>query len=448
METEVKNKMKVKDWYLSKFKELEACMNGQRSLPIHDMRIAAINALSELNFPTNKDEEWKYTNVASLLKENFSLQEEVLDLSQDELDEFIYPSLSSNVIVFVNGVYNKKLSSLDKVQDGVEIMNFSEAIGSNEEFINTYFAKHAKFQNDAFTALNTAFCVNGAVINIKDGLITEKPIHILNISKSSKISWTSNNRNIVVVGENSQLDLIESYYSLDNGDSVYFNNVVTETVLAPRAILNHYKVQSEAEKSYHINRNFVNQESNSVYTSYAVDLGGNFVRNNIDVYLNAENVEANLYGVYLATGGQLIDNHSVIHHANPNCESNELYKGILEENSKGVFNGKIIVSKDAQKTNAFQQNNSLVLSESATMNTKPQLEIFADDVKCSHGATIGQLDEEALFYLKSRGVNGDEAKRILQQAFLSEVTEKIKIDVVAERVDEMIIEKFYKGYHN
>ena len=247
---------------------------------------------------------------------------------------------------------------------------------------------------------------------------------------------------IIVAGENSKITVIETYHNLTNSQQTYFTNTVTQLVLKRNAIVDHYRIQDEDETAYFINNTEIEQLRDSTYSSYSVDLGGKLVRNNLSSILKDSGTNTNFYGLYVGVNKQHIDNQTFIDHAYPHCDSNELYKGILMDKAKGVFNGKIMVRRDAQKTNAFQQNHSLVLSKTAKMNSKPQLEIFADDVKCSHGATIGQLNKEALYYMRSRGLSEKEAVSILKQAFLTEITELIKIDQLKEKVEQMLVDKF------
>jgi Fe-S cluster assembly protein SufD len=290
--------------------------------------------------------------------------------------------------------------------------------------------------------LNTAFAQNGIYIDVPDGLVLDRPVHILNIAHTEAEPTVISPQKIIVAGENSKLTVIETFHHLTNSQQTYFTNTVTQLVLKRNAIVDHYRIQDEGENAYFINNTEIEQMRDSTYSSYVVDLGGKLVRNNLSSILKDSGTMTNFYGVYVGINKQHIDNQTFIDHAYPNCNSNELYKGILADKAKGVFNGKIIVRPDAQKTNAFQKNHSLVLSKTAKMNSKPQLEIYADDVKCSHGATIGQLNKEALYYMRSRGLSKKEAVSVLKQAFLTEITELFKIEPVREKVEQLLVDKF------
>ena len=342
------------------------------------------------------------------------------------------------LLVFINGNFSEEFSFYPEGDNGIQVKQLQKAFVEDEELVEKYLSKQADWQNNALVALNTSLTSNGAFISIADGRSYENPIQILHISTDQ--SFLTNHRNLIVVGENSQAEIIESYYGKD--DVTGFNNVVTEFVFRENSIVDHYKIQAEGSGTYHVAFNQVNQEKGSTYTSFNLDLGGKLTRNDLNSYLNGEHCETNFYGLYVGDGEQHFDNHTRIDHASPNCNSNEHYKGILADKSRGVFNGKVLVHKDAQKTNAYQSNNNILLSEKATINTKPELEIYADDVKCSHGATIGELDEEALFYLRTRGIGEEQASRILRFAFVGEVIEKIKEQPIRERIESLVRKKF------
>ena len=439
METELTKISDYKEWCRSSFKEFEKSLNGNLKNPLHVLRKEAISYLSDVSFPTTKDENWKYTNISPVISYPFKLYGNT-ELEKSKISPYVFDYENWNLLVYVNGVYSSLLSKI-KNDSSILVSDLSTHDLKWNAIINKYFFKIASKKQEPFTVLNTAFCDHGALVFIPDNKIVQNPLQILNIVTEKGIMMHP--RNLIIVGKNSHVQVVESYFSTVDKIN-YFTNSVNEFCLEENAHLQHYKIQNESEQAFQINSTFIRQEKRSVYTSFNVDLGGKLTRNNISVLLNDEHTETNLYGLFVADNSQQIDNYSEIDHAHPNCFSNEIYKGILNGASKGVFNGKIIVRKDAQKTNAFQQNNNLVLSDDASMNTKPQLEIFADDVKCSHGATIGQLDEETLFYLRSRGLSLDNAKSILQHAFLSDVTSKIKVDIIKQKIDLLILEKFKK----
>lgn len=426
----------IKNWYLSNFDFFESKLNGRGAIPFHETRRAAISRFSALGFPTPRNEEWKYTNVAPLLKHKFKLAHEPVHLPKAALTEFIFAGLPQNLLVFVNGRFAKELSHIESRVKGLVLESLANVLQRGDDLANKYLGRYANYENETFIALNTAFADDGAFIRVPRKVALAEPIHLLNISDASKMSFLAHPRNLIIVGEGSQVQIIESYHSLAN--QAYFNNIVTEMVLEENAIVDHVRIQNESRQAYHVAAREVYQEKGSVYSSISIDLGGALVRNNFNLRLQAENCEGNLFGFYMAAGQQLVDNHTLIEHAMPHCNSKEHYKGILDDKAHGVFNGKVMVRPDAQKTNAYQSNQCLLLSNEATINAKPQLEIFADDVKCSHGAAIGQLDEDAAFYLRSRGIGEAEANAMLQHAYASEVLDHIKNAPVRERLDKMV----------
>lgn len=424
-------------WYLSNFDFFESKLNGSTALPFHEKRRAAISKFAELGFPSTRNEEWKYTNVATLASNKFKLASEAPAVTQNDIAPFLFGAMEQSLLVFVNGRFLPKLSRVLVQNKDVVIDNLASALRNGGA--TSALAQYAAFEQEAFIALNTAFAHEGAFINVPSGAVVETPIHLLYLSQSEN-EFGAHPRNLILLGKNSQARIIESYHSLNGG--AYFNNIVSEIVLEENAQLEHVRIQNESRNAYHIAAREVKQSQHSVYTSISVDLGGALVRNNFNLRLAAENCEGNLYGFYMASGAQLVDNHTLIDHRMPHCQSNEHYKGILADKAQGVFNGKVMVHQDAQKTNAYQSNQCLLLSDEANINSKPQLEIFADDVKCSHGATIGQLDEEQLFYLRARGIGLEEANAMLRYAFASEILQRIDMPAVAEKLDEMVHASF------
>ena len=433
------DKMDIVDWYVSKFKIFESNLNGNKDIPFHKVRQSAIAKFSELGFPTSKNEEWKYTSIKPLLKHEFKFEKNHVSVTKDNLPELVFKGLESNLLVFVNGIFSGELSTYKPAQKGVIVENLAQAFSNRSEMINKHIAKYADYQNETFTALNTAFAMDGIFIFIPANTILEEPIHLLNISDSGHADSISNPRNLIIVEKGSQVKFIETHNHL--GDASYFTNIVSEILISEKAVVDNIVIQDESDKAYHIVNKEVHQQQNSIFTSIHIDLGGTIVRNNLNIRLKGEYCESHLFGFYLGRGTQHIDSHTVIDHIVPNCNSNELFKGILDDKARGVFNGKVYVRRDAQKTNAFQENKTLILTDDATMNAKPQLEIFADDVKCSHGATVGQLNEEALFYLRSRGIDKEKANAILQYAFASDIFNQIKIESVKNRLDEILHER-------
>jgi Fe-S cluster assembly protein SufD len=433
----------VNEWYVAKFKSFEDKLNGQSKSFLHDIRKKALNNLAELSFPTNRNEEWKYTNVAPILKHNFipAMISTVPKFQQDEIKPFLFKDFDYHLIVFLNGLFAEELSEIGNLPKGVVVDGLNRITKNNPGSISKYINNLSKIDN-AFNALNTAYSYDGLVVIIPDGTILEKPIQVLYLNSSKDDLVLSLPRNLIIAGKNSQVSVITNYRGY--GDKTYFSNIITEIYIGENAIVDFYKIQNENDESYHIEKVQAIQKKNSVFNHYNINFGGAIVRNDINTLHDDQNIETHYYGLYLAHGKQHVDNHTFIDHAKPNCISNELYKGILDDNSRGVFNGKIIVRRDAQKTNAYQQNKTILLSKTATIDTKPQLEIFADDVKCSHGATVGHLDDTSEFYIRSRGVPQELAKSMLIRAFANDVIDTVKIEPLKEQINHMIFEHLHR----
>ncbi len=431
----------IKNWYLSLFKDFENHLNGEKSTPFHRLRKEAIDKFAELDFPNLHQEDWRFTNISPILKHTFTYANKKSTLLPDKkgISRFLFGGMRSHLVVFVNGFYSAELSTLLPLPKGVIIGSLAEALKSNDGTVNDNISKYATFNDNVFTALNTAFTIDGAYIYIPDNIVIEDPVHILFISHGSE-KFISQPRNLIISGKNSQVKIIEHYESVDAG--VYFTNSVTEIHAGESSVVDATKVQSENLDAYHVATTEVSLDSNSSYESHAVSLGANIYRHNLNVTLRGEGGDATLAGLYLLSGNQLSDTHSLIDHASPRCTSQEHYKGILDGKSRGVFNGKIMVRKGAQQTNSYQENRNIILSDEAKVDTKPQLEIFADDVKCSHGATVGQLSKESMFYLRSRGIGEEQAKSILIYAFAKDVLKGIKIDEVRSRLENILSERF------
>ena len=430
-----------KDQLLAAFRTNEELMNGASKTPFHQLRRSALKQFDLLGFPTIRHEEWKYSNVNGLFKEAFDL-DDTNTLTANDLDPLEIPNLDGNIIYIVNGRYRPELSRIISPESQVQITSFADAIKADPDFIGSHFARYADYQENAFTALNTALANDGVVIRVPDNMTVEQPIILRFITDARDKNIAAQPRNLITVGKNAEVMVAEAYRTL--GDRSSFVNVVTEIVLNKDARMQYYKVQNETEKAYHIGTTQVSQSDNSHFYSATVTLNGNFVRNNLNIVLNGQHAEAFMYGLYMPNGRQHVDNHTLVDHAMPNSYSNELYKGILDDNSTGVFNGKIFVRPDAQKTNAYQSCKNVVLSPGASMNTKPQLEIFADDVKCSHGTTTGKLNDEALFYMRSRGIPKDEARSLLLYAFSQDVLSQIKIQSIRDYLERVVTEKLMK----
>lgn len=435
--------MTSKEFYIECFKTYEGKLNGDSKSSLHQLRKDALKQFAETNFPTLRNEEWKYTDVTPIVKQNFTpaVNANAEKFTKEQINKFLFKDFDCHLLVFVNGIFSEELSSIDDLPKGVIVGSLRKFAKENPSIIDSYIGKLAKMDN-AFNALNTAYSTDGLVVVVPDGKIIEKPIQILYLSSSVDEIVLTSPRNLIVVGKNSQASVIANYRGAS--EKAYLNNAVTEIFVDEDAIVNLYKIQNESEEAYHIEKVQASQKKNSVLNHYNITFGGAIVRNDINSVLDGENIETHYYGLYMINGKQHVDNHTFVDHAKPNCMSNELYKGILDDNARGVFNGKIIVRQDAQKTNAYQQNKTILLSKTATIDTKPQLEIFADDVKCSHGATVGHLDDVSEFYIRSRGVPQELAKSMLIRAFANDVIETIKIEPLKEQINHMIFEHLHK----
>ena len=392
------------------------------------LRQSARARFQALPLPSTRTEDWRFTSIAPLLERPFELSQ-----AMPNIDEKVLPTLPTADtirLVFVNGRFAQSLSALTGMPSGVQIGSLADAKADLAPLTQI-----AGDKENVFAALNTSLLSDGAFILISDGKILEQPIEIIYFSPSSAKPIITNPRTLVVAGKNAQVTVVERYL----GEGAYFTNAVTEIVLAEGAILDHVKLQQESLQAYHIAHTQVVQAARSNFRTHYLSLGGALVRNEVHVRFDGEHAEATVNGLYLANGKQHIDNFTAIDHAVPNCASHELYKGILDGQAHGVFNGKIFVRKDAQKTDAKQTNKVLLLSDDATIDTKPQLEIFADDVKCTHGATIGQLDAAQLFYLQSRGIPLDAARRLLTFAFANDIVGRIKIDAIRADLEARIV---------
>jgi Fe-S cluster assembly protein SufD len=393
---------------------------------IEDIREQAALRFSELGFPTTRNEEWRFTNVAPIAKTQFA--------AAPQSRELVIPANGAQRLVFVNGRYSRELST-QSLPNGVEAISLKEANGAAARHLGRY----ASFQDNTFVAWNTGSFEDGAYIHIADGTVIEQPIELLYISTGSDQPVVSHPRSLIIVGRNSQATIIERY---SGTGAEYLTNAVTEIVAADHAVIDHYKVQVEDERSFHIATTQAELGRDTNFTSHSITAGGGLVRNDINAVLS-EGTEATVNGFYLASGSQHVDNHTTIDHAQPHGTSHELYKGILTGKAGAVFNGKIIVRPGAQKTDAKQTNKNLVLSEDATINTKPELQIHADDVRCTHGATIGQLDPDAIFYMQSRGIAQDQARDLLIYAFAREVTDRIRLAPLRTEVEKIIRERLH-----
>ena len=409
------------------------------------IRRDAMERFSELGFPTPRQEEWKYTKVDFTRKMAFEPAVPGPNgLNEDRLDQLTFGNLECPRIVFVNGHYCEKLSSLQELSSQIQVQSLSEVLRENPEWVEPYLARYAGYQDHAFVALNTAFIQDGAFVHIPEGERIQEPIHLLFLSTAPGEATVSHPRNLIVLDEDSQATILESYVGI--GHQPYFTNLVTEIVAGKNVSLDHYKLHSESDEAFHVATLQIHQDRSSNVRSFDVTVGGALTRNEVNGVLDGEGATCALDGLYLVAGGQHVDNHTRLEHAKPHCDSREVYTGILDGKATGVFHGRIVVRPDAQKTDSKQTNNNLLLSDEAVINTKPQLEIYADDVKCTHGATVGQLDEDALFYLRSRGVGATTARSMLIYAFASQVTEGIRVQSVRSEVDDFLFSWLPQGH--
>lgn len=402
------------------------------------LRKEAFQRFAAKGFPTTRDEEWKYTNIAALAAGEFRPASTLNAVTEKSLEPFLIAGKSIHRLVFVNGIFSSDLSKISALPEGVLVGKLSDH--RTHPAVKQHLGNIAGNTSGAMVDLNTAFIAEGAFIYVPVNVVVDEPIHFLFINDSTSYPALVSPRNLFIAEAGGKVQLIESFHSIGTNNHG-FTNAVTEVVTEKNAHLDLTKVQLENSAAYHIGFTAARQHANSEFHITTITLDGAIVRNNLNILLAEEHCTAYLYGLYCVNGSQLVDNHSLVDHAVPNCQSNELYKGIIDEKGQGVFNGKIFVRKDAQKTNAYQSNKNILLSDDASMNTKPQLEIFADDVKCSHGTTTGQLDEEALFYLRSRGIGEENAKAFLNTAFAGDVIQKIAYEPLRERLMELMQKK-------
>jgi Fe-S cluster assembly protein SufD len=398
---------------------------------LQDLRDRAASRFVAQGFPTVRDEEWRFTSVAPIASAEFALTA-ASRTDADVLAQTLYADAPFRA-VFVNGRYVPELSRTSGLPAGVRFGSLAAAISDHADVVGRYLGQLADPSDRPFAALNTAFVQDGAYLYVPDGLAIEQPLQILFVSTGDAGPAMSHPRTLIVAGDRAEVRIVETYAS--GSDQKHFSNAVTELVAGEGSVIDHYKVGEESDATFHIASMHIHATRNSNVTTHALTLGGRLVRNDILAVLDGEGAECTLNGLYFADGERHVDTHTTIDHAKPHCPSHEVYKGILAGRARAVFNGKIIVRQDAQKTDAKQTNRALLLSDNATINTKPQLEIFADDVKCTHGAAIGQLDEDALFYLRARGLTFLEARDLLIHAFAGEILERIRIEPLKQALE-------------
>jgi Fe-S cluster assembly protein SufD len=429
--------MELKEKLVASFMAFEERIDVNSDL--HQVRTSAIKNFENKGFPTKKEEAWKYTSLNSVLKNDFSVfPKNENNIEFADVKKYFIHEIDTYKVVFIDGVFSSFLSST--THDGIDVCLMSSALNKPKYkmVIDNYFNKIANL-DETLTSLNTAFANEGAYINIPKSKVVDKPIEIMYFSTGSEAALLVQPRNLVVVGENSHVQIIERHQSLN--ENPVLTNSVTEIFAQKRAIVDYYKIQNDNLEANLVDNTYVSQKQETNVSVNTFSFGGNLTRNNLNFYHFGERIVSNLNGITIIGDKQHVDHYTLVQHSTPNCESHQDYKGIFSDRATGVFNGKIFVEKEAQKTNAFQKSNNILLSDKATINAKPQLEIFADDVKCSHGCTIGQLDETAMFYMQQRGIPKKEAKALLMYAFSNAVIESIKIPELKQRITKIIATK-------
>ncbi len=429
--------MELKDKLLASFMAFEEKIDTHSEL--HELRSHAIKNFESKGFPTKKEEAWKYTSLNSILKNDFSVfpkKENAIEFK--DVKKYFLHEIDTYKVVFIDGIFSSFLSST--THEGLDVCLMSSALTKPKYkmVIDTYFNQIAS-KEESLTSLNTAFSLEGAYINIPKSKVVEKPIEIIYFSTGNEAALMVQPRNLVIVGENAHVQIVERHQSLNSNPVL--TNSVTEIFAQKRAIVDYYKVQNDVQTANLIDNTYIAQKQESRVAVHTFSFGGNITRNNLNFYHQGERIDSTLKGITIIGDKQHVDHYTLVQHATPNCESHQNYKTILNDSATGVFNGKIFVEKEAQKTDAFQQNNNILIGDKATINAKPQLEIFADDVKCSHGCTIGQLDESAMFYMQQRGIPKKEAKALLMYAFTSEVTNSVKIPELKAKIALIIADK-------
>lgn len=427
--------------YLRGFERISASDGTNAPQWARSMRLSAITRFESLGFPSTANEDWHFTSVAPIAEREFDLLAPPKHgVTALQLQPFAFGATDWHTLVFVNGRYDAKLSSAASLPDGVTLVPLKRAYEELPLLVEQYLGKVAAYEGETFTALNTAFLDDGAVLYVGSEVEVARPIHLLFVNEPSAGAGTAQPHNLIVLDRFAKATVIETYAGL--GDGAYFTNVVTEAVVGDGATLTHLKLQRESAKAYHVGTLDVRQARDSHLVSFSFATGAALSRTNIYTELRGEGCGATLNGLYLGDDDQHIDHQTRIEHVEPNCYSRELYKGILDGSAHGVFNGKVYVHPAAQKTDGKQTNNTLLLSEKAQIDTKPQLEIFADDVKCTHGATVGRLDETSLFYMKSRGINARTARELLTYAFAADVLETIELAEVREGLEAATLRRY------
>ncbi len=410
---------------------------------ISKIRKEGFNIFNKSGLPTLRNEEWRFTGISNLFKKEYHLSEDelIISITNSDINSIRLPGYeNANELVFVNGRFVPELSTIRSSKKEFTVLPLEEAAkGMYNELVEKHLGKSSLFIKDGIHALNTSFIYGGVFIQVNKNQVLEHPVYLYHLNDARNNHTLSQPRSLVYVDESAKLQLVESFTTIGSMDS--FTNGVMEIVVNTNSIVEYYKIQNDLITASQVGTTHVRQIGKSYVHGVTISLNGGMIRNNMNLVMEAAGNEAHLYGLYLLKGHTHVDNHTLVDNTKPNCFSNEFYKGIMDDSATGVFSGKIFVRPDAQKTNAYQSNKNILLSENATINTKPQLEIFADDVKCSHGCTVGQLDEEALFYLRTRGISKEHAQSMLLEAFAADIVVQIKPEPLRKYVEELIIER-------
>ncbi len=423
----------IQDQLLAQFQKIN--LNGQKDTFFGKRKLSAITSFKNLGLPTIKNEDWKYANLKGLSNHEYDFNKKS-EISDTEIYSLDFSKIAGLKITFINGVFNEKHSSLSHNQNTIKVLSLKQALKDCPELLDQHLGKYVNYEVDGVIASNAALNEDGSVIFIGNNTTASQPIIINSIFDTKSSNVASFGHHLVVVGENSEAKIVE--ISTTIGEKSSFNNTLTELIVGKSSRVDYYKIQNENDASYHLGTTQVIQKDHSYFYSATITVNGGFVRNNLNLVLDGQHIDNHMYGLYIPNGSQFVDNHTIVDHKLPNCQSNELYKGVLMDKSTGVFNGKIFVREDAQKTNAYQNCRNVITSDSATMNSKPQLEIWADDVKCSHGTTTGKLNDEAIFYMQSRGIPKAEAIKLQLIAFAEDVVSQIKIEEIKEILEGLI----------
>ncbi len=448
IETLPKPDMKDTEPYQAKFEKRFVQEGGGRYPAwVYPVRKAGMARFTELGFPTLKQEDWRFTNVAPIVKLPFKplLDPARVTLTADRLKGFPFLGIPSSRLVFVDGHFAPELSVLLPQPEGVVLGSLAAALASGSPVVQQHLAQPTRREDNAFAALNTAFFADGAFIYVPAGRQIEAPVHLVFIATSPEAGAATHSRNLIIAEKSSRLTLLESYVSAV--DASYVTNSVNELVIGENAVVEHLKFQDESRSAFHVATLQMSLGRSCNFISHSIAAGAKLSRNSIRTFLGGEGIECVLNGLYLTKGDQLADHHMVVEHAQPHCSSHEYYNGILDDRSKGVFHGRILVRPEAQKTDAKQTNKNLLLSDNATVDTKPQLEIYADDVKCTHGATVGQLNEESIFYLRARGIGLPTARRMLIHAFAGEIIARVRCEPAREELDRLVWDALEQNPH-